>query len=121
MRLREDRRANGYVDPYENPDAFAGFDNEESEEEEEEAADEQEEDGNELGMTSSTKSIASVSSLLAMKRERIEQQRRATISASSQFANETAKGDGLVHSLRTLNIVQNKNKSYTIAEEHKVT
>eukprot|EP01039_Chlorochromonas_danica_P010773 gene10773-11973_t len=115
-RLRKERESNGQVDPYDHPDSFGGFDShDDSEREEEEGCSV---DGEQdLAMTSqSLKTNASVSSLLAMKRDRIEQQRRATINASTAFA-QGSKG---VNALRTLTIVQNKSKTYSIAEEHKV-
>lgn len=63
------------------------------------------------GFLSSRMSIGShrtsVSSLMAMKREKIEKLRRATISAANSFSENTKK-DSMVNSMRTLNMIQGR-------------
>lgn len=117
-RLREDREKNEMNDPYDRPDHFGGFDS--THEMDNEAVESGGEEDDEMGMTTgSQKSMASVSSLLALKRDRIDLKRRATINASSQFA-DNSRNDNMVNGMRTFTIVQNKSKTYGIAEEHKV-
>jgi hypothetical protein len=56
---------------------------------------------------STTSHRTSVSSLMAMKREKIEKLRRATISAANNFSENTKK-DSMVNSMRTLNMIQGR-------------
>ena len=68
----------------------------------------EEEDGftSQMGShTSSHSRLNSVSSLLAMKRDRIEKQRRMTVTASSEFAKKSSS-DPMVNSMRTFNMIQ---------------
>lgn len=56
---------------------------------------------------SSQTRVTSVASLLAMKREKMEKQRRATILASSEFA-KNSKEDSSVNSMLTLNTIRRR-------------
>lgn len=67
----------------------------------------QEGDGTGLSHTSNSTNRTSVSSLMAMKREKIEKLRRATISAANNF-HENTKKDSMVNSMRTLNMIQGR-------------
>lgn len=61
-------------------------------------------------MLSSSSKLSSVSSLLALKREKMEIRRRATISAADAFA-KSSKEDTMVNSMRTLNMILSRNSS----------
>ncbi len=56
---------------------------------------------------SSHSRLLSVSSLLAMKRDRIEKQRRDTVNSANMFAQKSKK-DSMVNSMRTLSMIQNR-------------
>jgi hypothetical protein len=56
---------------------------------------------------STTSKALSVASLLAMKRDKIEKQRRMTVTASMDFS-KLSKKDSMVNSMRTLSMIQNK-------------
>jgi hypothetical protein len=60
--------------------------------------------------TSSYSKMLSVSSLLAMKRDKIEKQRRATITSATAFA-QNSKNDSMVNSMRTLTTIQTRRNS----------
>ena len=60
--------------------------------------------------TSSHSKLLSVSSLLAMKRDRIEKQRRETVNSANQFA-DSSKRDSMVNSMRTLSMIQSRKAS----------
>jgi hypothetical protein len=62
-----------------------------------------------LGSPSSTASRMSVTSLLAMKRERIERQRRESVMMSSSFS-ETSKNDTKIDKNRTLTMIKGRAK-----------
>lgn len=53
--------------------------------------------------------LLSASSLLAMKRTKLEQQRRASVMAAKEFAS-ISKNDSMVNSMRTLSMIQGRNK-----------
>ena len=57
----------------------------------------------------SSSRMLSVSSLLAMKRGKLEQQRRASVMAAKEFAMNS-KNDSMVNSMRTLSMIQSRNK-----------
>lgn len=63
-----------------------------------------------LGSPSSNASRMSVTSLLAMKRERIERQRRESVMASSMFS-ENSKHDTKIDKNRTLTMIKGRSKS----------
>ena len=65
------------------------------------------EDGMMSSRTSSNSHRTSVSSMMALKREKIEKLRRATISAANSFSENTKK-DSMVNSMRTLNMIQGR-------------
>jgi hypothetical protein len=66
-----------------------------------------EDDGMMSSRTSSHSRITSVSSLLAMKREKIEKLRQQTIEAANLFSKNTKK-DSKVNSMRTLAMIQGR-------------
>eukprot|EP01031_Cornospumella_fuschlensis_P025018 gene25018-30220_t len=119
-RIRQDRDKSGYKDPYAGITGFGSFDEGDEEEEEEEdlPAELPPADDPNQASQASYRSVVSISSLLALKRDRIEQQRRATISASSNFAKDS-RNDSMVDSMRTLSVIQNKNKTVQLPS-HKV-
>lgn len=57
----------------------------------------------------SSSHMMSVTSLLALKRERIEQQRRATIKAADDFSHSKSK-ESVDHARRTLNVLSHKQR-----------
>lgn len=86
-------------------------DEEEDEDEEESSMSKADEDEVDVTMMSSRTSLnsrrTSVSSMMAMKREKIERLRRATIDASAAFSENTKK-DSMVNSMRTLSMIQGR-------------
>lgn len=67
---------------------------------------EEEEDGL-MSRNSSMSRVASVSSVLALKREKIERLRRATIDSSKDFSTRS-RSDSMVNSMRTLTMIQGR-------------
>lgn len=62
--------------------------------------------------SNSTASRMSVTSLLAIKRERIERQRRESVQLSASFS-ETSKNDNKIDKNRTLTMIKGRNKPLT--------
>ncbi|RYH21179.1 hypothetical protein EON65_21275 [archaeon] len=117
-RIRQDRVKSGYKDPYAGISGFGSFDegDEDEEDEDEVPAEFPPTDDMNQSSQASYRSVVSVSSLLALKRDRIEQQRRATLSASSNFAKDS-RNDSMVDSMRTLSVIQNKNKTVQLPNQ----
>lgn len=66
----------------------------------------EEEDGL-MSRNSSMSRVASVSSVLALKRDKIERLRRATIDSSKDFSTRS-RNDSMVNSMRTLTMIQGR-------------
>jgi len=67
-------------------------------------------DDNKTTRSQGSKANSSVASLLAMKRERLELQRRATVSSAQAFA-EDSKKDSMVDGKRTLHMIRGRSSS----------
>jgi hypothetical protein len=117
-RLKEERGMGGYIDTttFTYPTFSTAADDLDTMSSSQITGDDYGEDGDVLGPLShaSNKTLASVSSLLALKRERIEQQRRATIMASTKVASGSSQSDLVAHSMRTLHVIQHKSRTSMI-------